>query len=320
MDEKRRKIWTVVIIVAVLLALCCVLAIGAAALLSWRLGFPVDVAWGPGIEGSPMVRTYNVGPAPELLIDGFAGDIIVRAGDSSEIRVTATRHAPRRSDLERIEVDIQAQEGRLEIVTRNPDRLNNARVRLEVLAPAGASFDLRTGAGALEISGLDGGGQAETSAGRVTARDLSGTVSLHTSAGEMSVRGFEGSLKLHASAGGIEVDQISGDLDAHTSVGRISARGAQGGVRLDTSAGSIDYQGSPLGDCSFATGTGSIDLRLPPDLSAKVDLHTGVGSIEVDYTLEGERSRETVRGVIGNGDAVAISAQTGAGSITVRPY
>jgi DUF4097 and DUF4098 domain-containing protein YvlB len=319
MEERTRSPWTIVVIIVVVALLCCCLAVIGAGVGSWLVGFPVAWSWGPGVEGGEIDRTYDVGRSPQLTIDNFAGSITVRAGEGNQIRVMATKHAPRSNDLDRIEVDIQPRAGGFAIVTRNPDRLLNAWVRLQVVVPASTSFDVRTSSGSVEVSGLDGGGKAETSSGRVTARDLSGTVSLHTSSGGMSVESFQGDLNLHVSSGSIDVESIEGDLDAHTSSGSIDVRGAQGWVQLDTSSGSIDYQGSPKGACNFTTGSGGIDLRLPSDLDARVDLHTGSGSIKLDYPLEGERSKNDVTGVIGSGDDVSINASTSSGSIYVGP-
>jgi len=318
--NRNRNTWTIVAIVGVLAVLCCCLVVLAAGAASWLTGFPVGWSWGPGVEGGEIDRTYDVGRSPALVIDNFSGSITVRAGEGNQIRVMATKRAPRSSDLDRIEVDIQPRAGGLAIVTRNPNRLGNASVRLEVVVPADTSFGVHTSSGSVEVSGLHGGGKAETSSGRVTARELSGTVALHTSSGGMSVHTFEGDLNVHVSSGSIDVDAMRGNLDAHTSSGSIDVQDAQGWVRLETSSGSIDYQGSPVGDCSFSTGSGGIDLRLPSDLDARVDLHTGSGSVKVGFPVEGEQSRQTVRGVIGSGDDASINARTSSGGISVSPY
>lgn len=321
--SKNRNRWLIVAVVAVLAVLCCCLLLVAAGAVSWVSGFPVGWSWGPGVDGEEVVNTYGVGRSPALAIDNFSGSITVRAGEGDEIQVTAVKHAPRTSDLDRIEVDIRPRAGGLTIVTQNPERLTNSWVRLEVVAPAGTSFDLHTSSGSMQVSGLKGGGKAETSSGRVTVRDLSGTVALHTSSGGMSVQTFDGDLNLHVSSGSIDVADMKGALDAHTSSGSIDVRDAQGWVRLDTSSGSIDYTGAPEGDCEFKTGSGSIDLRLPSDLDAWVGLHTGSGTIRVDYPLQGEQDglgKHDLQGTIGSGRGVSINASTSSGSITLKPY
>ena len=323
MEERNsnQNRWIIVVVVVALAALCCCLVLVVAGVVGWFTGFPAGWSWGPGVDGEEVVQTYGVGRTPALFINSFSGSITVRAGEGEETRVSYVKHAPRASDLDRIEVDIQPSAGGLSIVTRNPERFMSAWVRLEVVAPAGTSFDLDTSSGSMTVSGLKGGGTAETSSGRVTARDLSGTVALHTSSGGMSVQTFDGDLNLHVSSGSIDVAGMRGTLDAYTSSGSIDVRDAEGWVRLETSSGSIDYSGSPEGDCSFKTSSGSIDLRLPSDLDAEVDLHTGSGSIRVNYPFEAdEQGKHDVKGTIGSGRGLSINASTGSGSITLRPY
>ena len=312
-----RNRWIAIAIVAVAMVLCCCLVLVAVIAASQLLGLPFDTSWGSGAEGAEIDRTYDVGPSPALFIDNFAGDITVGAGDGTQIELLATRHARRSPGLEEIEVDIRAQEGRLSIVTRNPERLNSAWVSLQLTVPADSSFELQTSSGRIEITGLSGGGNAETSSGGVVARDLNGTVSLHTSSGDMSVEGFEGTLKLHVSSGDIDVQTAEGVLEAHTSSGRLQVRDAQGAARLDTSSGSIDYQGTPAGECSFTAGSGSIRLRLPSDLGAGVDLKTGSGTIQVGFSVEGQDTPQRVLGTIGSGKDASIYAETSSGSIRI---
>ena len=119
------------------MGLCCCVTLAAVVAGSRLLDLPFDASWGSGVEGAEIDRTYDVGPSPELLIDNFAGDITVRAGDGTQIELLATRHARRSPGLERIEVDIRAEEGQLAIVTRNPERLSNAWVRLQLTVPEG---------------------------------------------------------------------------------------------------------------------------------------------------------------------------------------
>jgi DUF4097 and DUF4098 domain-containing protein YvlB len=129
------------------------------------------------------------------------------------------------------------------------------------------------------------------------------------------VKNFKGALKLHVSSGDIDVQTIEGMLDAQTSSGRLDVRDAQGTFRLDTSSGSIDYRGTPAGECSFTSGSGSIHLRLPSDLGAGVDLETGSGTIRVGISVEGQETPQRVLGTIGSGEDASIYAETSSGSI-----
>jgi DUF4097 and DUF4098 domain-containing protein YvlB len=118
-------------------------------------------------------------------------------------------------------------------------------------------------------------------------------------------------------AGNVETDGITGEIDIHTGAGNIDIRGATGTVRLDSGAGNTRYQGIPQGECRFETGAGNIRLTLPADVNVQVGLDTGVGNIDVDFSVDGQVTRREVRGVIGSGAQGTIYAHTGTGNIDV---
>ena len=95
-------------------------------------------------------------------------------------------------------------------------------------------------------------------------------------------------------------------------------RGAVGPVRVDLGAGQITYEGAPSGDCRFQTGAGEIVLRLPDNPNVRIDVGTGLGSVDVDFDVDGHVSPRSVEGVIGDGRQGSIYAHTGVGSVSVK--
>jgi hypothetical protein len=319
MESRNRTIWIAVVVAVVVLCGCVVLVgAGAAAwLLPFSSGWSVDQG---GFGGTVIERAFEVGESPSLKVDNFAGNVEIRGGGGGEIRVLATKRAGMGGDLDRIEVEMVQRGDDLLITTRKPTLLSNASVRLEITAPAGTRLDAHTGAGTVDASGLTGGTKVDTGAGSVAVRDLSGEVDVHTGAGSVEVQNIQGRLKLDSGSGSLTVKGMDGDIDAHTGTGGIDVQGAAGPVRLSTGSGSIDYQGSTRGNCRFETGSGGIRLRLPAELNAEVDLHTGSGSIDLGFPVTGEISKRDVKGAIGSGGETRIYAQTGSGSIDLIRY
>ena len=103
------------------------------------------------------------------------------------------------------------------------------------------------------------------------------------------------------------IDNVSVDIEITAPSGT--------NIDIDLGVGSIDYVNRPGGGCFFNTGVGSIKLDLPADINVIVDLATGVGSINIDFNVEGEVSQKTVNGTIGDGDEGEIRARTGVGDI-----
>jgi hypothetical protein len=126
-------------------------------------------------------------------------------------------------------------------------------------------------------------------------------------------------LELVTGAGTVDVRNITGPIDVQTGAGTIIVGGAANSVQLRTGAGSIQYEGAPAGHCSFENGAGDIRLRLPADPDVRVDLNTGLGSIELGYDVDGSVSPREVKGIIGDGSRGSIFAGTGLGLISVRP-
>jgi hypothetical protein len=88
---------------------------------------------------------------------------------------------------------------------------------------------------------------------------------------------------------------------------------------LQNGAGSMSYEGQAEGECYFATGAGSITLKLPVDVNVEVYLSVGAGSIQVGFPVDGQVSEHVVNGIIGTGADGRIQAQVGSGSISVIP-
>ena len=322
METQNRNTFVIIVVVVAVVALLCCLALVAVAAAT-GLFFPIwRTEGGPGAAAA-MARTeesFDVGSTPQLQLSNFAGSVLVRSGAGEQIHVIATKRVTPASDLERVEINFDHRGSELVIQTRKPARLMAANVEFEITVPPGTQAELRTGAGTVEVEGIQGGVIVDTGSGSVEAWALLGAVDLHTGSGTITVQDVTGDLTLDSGSGGLSVRGLNGSLDAHTGSGSIDVNGTTGQVRLDTGSGSVEYLGAPEGECRFETGSGRIVLRLPAALDARVDLSTASGTVDVAFPVEGEVGRRDVRGVIGSGEEASIFAQTGTGDIQVLIY
>jgi hypothetical protein len=295
MESDNRNVW--IIVAVVLVIACCCAAVVIVAVAAWLTGGAFDWGGVAGYETESIERTFEVGRAPSLEIDNFAGSVTVRPGEDDTIHVVATKRARSKSLLERIEVDMDERGDGLVIKTDRPRTLSSASVKLEITAPAGTDLDAHTGSGSIDVEGLSGDVKLDTGSGSVDARDLSGDLEVDTGSGS------------------VDLIDVTGEIDVHTGSGSIEVQGGTGLVRLDTGSGSIEYQGTPEGDCRFETGSGRIRLTLPADLNMEVDLDTGSGDIDVEFDVAGRVTRRDVDGKIGDGSQGSIYGHTGSGSI-----
>lgn len=280
MESKNRNTVIIIVAIAVLLlaACCCALAIGGAVVAGlgpWM--FKSSEPAGPYQER--IEESYSVADAPSLQIDNFAGHVSVRAGESGNIQVIATKRASRSRDLSVTGVGIHEKEGGLVIRTGRPLSRGNAAVDLEITTPADSHLELELGAGNVLVQGLSGGVEASVGAGNIGLND------------------------------------VTGELEARSGAGTINVRGASGPVCLNNGTGTIVYQGAPQGHSCFNTGAGAIALELPASPNVTLDLKTNVGNIKVECPVDGQVGKRNVQGVIGTGEDARIEANAGVGGI-----
>lgn len=260
---QNRTLWIIVVLLVVGMILCCCVAAGVAGVVTYLTAVPTVSEGGIGRVEERTEQTFDVGEAPFVEVDSFAGNVRVSAAVEGEIRVTVTKRAGTSAQMEQISVDIAETQDGIRIDASAPGSVTGYRtVDVELVVPSDTHLWLNTGAGSVEIDG------------------------------------------------------VIGDIEAHTGAGNIDVEDATGPVNLDTGAGEIDYAGEPRGTCTFSTGAGNVMLRLPGDLDAELELHTGIGDIELGgFDVDGNITEMEVDGVIGSGEGAFIEARTGVGNI-----
>jgi hypothetical protein len=263
MESKNRNTW-IIVVVALLAACCCALLVAAVAgswLYSRFARFdpePFDLG---GLYRERTERTFQVGDAPVLDIDNFAGAVTIRPGEGPVVRVVATSKASSRSGLERITVSITQEGDRVVIKTRKSVSTGNASVDLEITAPASSRVDLNTGAGSVDM------------------RDIGGPIDAHSGAGTIEVRGAQGVARLNLGAGQIVYEgSPSGDCRFQTGAGEIiltvpADLNAQ--VDLSTGIGSVGVDLPVRGRVSIRSVEGTIG----DGSQGSIQAHTGAGSV-----------------------------------------
>lgn len=261
MESKNRNVWIILAVIVVVLC-CCVLAVAAAAVGLFATQ-PFERTWSASLQRERSEQTFAVGDAPSLKIDSFAGDLIVRAGQSGVIRVAATKNARSREDLDRIEVQVSERDGGLVIKTAKPSSLNNASVDLEITTPAGTRLDTFTGAGDLDLDNINGGIDARSGAGDLDVRGAAGTARLDTGAGDIRYHGTpQGECRFETGAGDITLAlpaDLNVQVDLETGIGDIDV-----GFAVDGTVTGRDVQGvigsGTQGTIYARTGAGNIDV------------------------------------------------------------
>jgi hypothetical protein len=259
---------------------------------AWPAGLACVLA-AASLSADEWTQRYTLKGRPELFLRTDDGDVRVEAGDRADVEAVVTTEGWR---LGPGEVTVtQSQVGdRVTIEVRVPQRHDSGltfwghrSIQLLVRVPREAVLDVRTGDGS------------------ITARGLHGDIRLHTGDGAIEAEGLEGRLRADTGDGHMNVRGRFDALDLHTGDGRIVAE-VERGSRVSE-------------PWSLRSGDGGITLRVPDDLAADLEAHTGDGGIVLDspVTVSGTISESDVRGKLGAGGA-RLRLQSGDGTIRVQ--
>jgi DUF4097 and DUF4098 domain-containing protein YvlB len=116
---------------------------------------------------------------------------------------------------------------------------------------------------------------------------------------------------------------VEGSLHADTHDGNVDVNGRFDVLNLHTGDGNIDAEvnaaSAPQPGWLLRSGDGNIRLRLPDNLGADLDAHSGDGEVQVGFPIAASSSgsENSVRGRI-NGGGISIELRTGDGDIKVE--
>jgi len=163
---------------------------------------------------------------------------------------------------------------------------------------------------------------AHTGDGNVSAQGASGRIHIDTGDGNVTADGLKGDISFRTGDGNIQATNIDGSLRADTGDGNVVVKGRFDSLNSKSGDGSVDAEAAPGSKTdagwTMQSGDGQIVLRVPGDLHANLDAHTGDGSITLDMpvSVEGSLSRSAIRGKI-NGGGGLVKISTGDGSIHI---
>ncbi|OHB81624.1 MAG: hypothetical protein A2Z38_11250 [Planctomycetes bacterium RBG_19FT_COMBO_48_8] len=255
------------------------------------------------ISGCSMRATYErtvqlsapLSPGSAFKAQTHNGSIKINGADVTDCNMTATIVARAATDEEaqelsgKVKVTLVPSGNRLITKIDKPTQLINksVSVSLDVEVPNKTDLELVTHNGAVEISDITGRLNATTHNGKVTSERVSGTTALNTHNGSVTCGEISGSTQLKSHNGSIKA------------------------FYTDTAPSVCDI--------SIITHNGGIELKTPPNFSARVNASTHNGSINTDLpiTVSGKISKSSLTGTIGTGEG-QLHLETHNGSIRIR--
>jgi len=221
---------------------------------------------------------FRVGKRPTISINNPYGPVVVRAGASHEVTVTAILHS------DKVELDQSKSHNRVEIISHVLPGANPASgtVEYEIVVPPDANVTLHSDNGRMHVEKLNGDVTLAGNDGPIEVVDCAG--------GHVHVRTLNGGVSLRNVHAHIEVMSVGGDVVMSAVTGET--------VAVNSNSGKIEYDGDfrGEGEYAFTSHTGNIEAVAPAYASIEVLARSTNGLVQSDFSLEPKHAPFLVRG------------------------
>ncbi len=215
-------------------------------------------------------QTVPVTRGTRLLVDNFAGEVVIRTWDKDAVHVVA-RHFPR------AQVSIKTGESTLSVIS---SRRTAGSVDFEIAVPAWMAVKVDGEFNFVDVQGT----QADVSVSTVR-----GDIVIHGGSGFISARSVQGAVSIEGARGKISASSVNERVSITASGGEIVADTTNGDVsfdRVDTTSvdattinGNITFDGvpAPRGQYRLSTHNGNIIVAVPETSNVTFNVRTYKG-------------------------------------------
>lgn len=263
---------------------------------------------------------YVLDTLPDLHLTNHRGDITVsHDAGVGDVRIELHSHQP--VDFEAVTARVDGSAVRVEIPPIHGDGPGisfslgsfswaagsaGIAIDVEIHLPEGATVDVETRQGDIDVRGAAGRVAAKTGAGDLQVGDAAG-VTVHTGAGDIST-GRIGGGSLRTGTGDIRIQHCAQDTEISSGSGDVTVLDSATALRITTGAGDVNVMLSG-GRVDVRSGMGDVTIQVPSGVAVWQDLTTGVGEVRTRVQPYGEPEPGE--------PFVSVTARTGAGDVTL---
>lgn len=257
-SRSSRASWLLLLLAALLLAVLLV-----AVLFLWR-------SLGDSLSGTSVARdSIDSGPTPRVRLTNGPGQVRVegvKGLDSVEYEVTkhavAGDPAAAKERAAGVPIDFSREDS---VIVLETDGGRNTGADYALRVPSGASIEVESEVGDVEVSGLSGSVTVLAEAGDAAVRDVGGAVTVEAPQGDVALSGAS------TDTGQAELEVGSGDVTLEdVVVGTLEAR---------VEAGDVTLSGRFSGGGRVFVETGDITANLPPEDTRDLTLEASIGEV-----------------------------------------
>ena len=241
--------------------------------------------------GRPAVLEFH--DVDGLLILSSSTEEAISVRIRKEVKIRDAKRAQRLLDDTKVEIE---------------QRDNTVTIRIRYPRFRGLFFWLRDLARVKVVS------EIKVPAGIQIKADLvDGSIRGENIQGDIVVDVVDGDVLLDGLNGTVRVDSVDGDTQVSGEIKGLDLKSVDGDIRVDL------FPGSAIGDnWRIRTADGDMDIVLPEDFAADLEVRKGDGRLQTDWPLtEKGLARRTLSGKIGPGGPL-FSIRTVDGRVTLR--
>jgi hypothetical protein len=289
--------------------------------------------------GEQMERTVAASPNVVVSLCIASGNVQVKGWDRAEVKVAATGVR---------QLELQGGAGgpspsqRVQVALSNAPRLaaeepivSDCRVvtDLDVSVPRGATVEVKTRAGDIQVSNI-AEARIDNTSGDISIDNVTRGVEAGTISGDVSITNSNGRMRLRSISGDVDATNIQSveagdDLSVHTTSGDINLENVNlARLSVATTSGQIGVSGrlARRGSYDLNTFSGDVVLDIPADSAFKLEARAPQGGITTDFAvksasddnsqdlLEGRR----LAGTYGSGDWATLTINSFSGTVRLQ--
>jgi DUF4097 and DUF4098 domain-containing protein YvlB len=253
-------------------------------------------------RGPQTDETVPVTRGARLIVENYAGEVMVRTWDRDSVRVQA-RHASRaRINVRPVATGLR--------ISSSAERGPVGSVDYEITAPTWMPLKIDGHFIFVTVEGAQAEVAVDTHRGDIVIRGGNG-VTARSTEGDITVENARGKVNASSVNEGITIAGVTGEVLAETVNGGISmSRMEAAAVEAGTINGNITYEGTPARDgrYRFTSHNGSIVIGVPESANAMFSVRTYNGSFNSNLPVKGDPNATRDRGrravyTLGNGSA-----------------
>jgi len=237
-------------------------------------------------------------------IDGVSGDVIVRAGDGSAVRVVLDENVTPQGNF-RGEVAMSG--GTVSIRERWEGRNSRGRVTWTLTVPADANLRIsaETASGDLEASQVRARFDFSTASGDVRLSDmtLAADSSFSTASGDLELTGVTVGdyVEMSTASGNVELTRVTATdgFKASTASGNVVIEDSEGVLEASSASGDVRVRDSRMtGRGEFSSASGDVSMTLEGAVTQDLEVSSASGDVSLeadfgsDFTLVMTRRRD----------------------------